>query len=45
MQSMNRQRLSLSGGTELCFTTAGAASKPAVLLLQFVYYSDGTVMR
>jgi pimeloyl-ACP methyl ester carboxylesterase len=28
-----RQRLSLSGGTELSFFTAGEASKPAVLLL------------
>ena len=29
----NRQRLRLSGGTELSFITAGEASKPAVLLL------------
>jgi pimeloyl-ACP methyl ester carboxylesterase len=29
-----RQRLRLSGGTELSFITAGDASKPAVLLLQ-----------
>lgn len=33
MRSVNRQRLRLSGGTELSFTNAGAASKPAVLLL------------
>ncbi|XYH98462.1 alpha/beta fold hydrolase [Sorangium sp. So ce1128] len=30
---MTRQRLRLSGGTELSFITAGEASKPAVLLL------------
>ena len=30
---MTRQRLRLSGGTELSFITAGDASKPAVLLL------------
>jgi pimeloyl-ACP methyl ester carboxylesterase len=33
MRSANRQRLSLSGGTELSFIIAGDASKPAVLLL------------
>ncbi len=33
MHSANRQRLYLSGGTELSFITAGDASKPAVLLL------------
>lgn len=33
MRAVNRQRLRLSGGTELSFTNAGAASKPAVLLL------------
>jgi pimeloyl-ACP methyl ester carboxylesterase len=31
--SPTRQRLRLSGGTELSFTTAGEASRPAVLLL------------
>src|SRR5918992_5668089 len=33
MRPMTRQRLRLSGGTELSFTTAGETSKPAVLLL------------
>ncbi|WP_213288203.1 alpha/beta fold hydrolase [Bradyrhizobium sp. sGM-13] len=33
MNPANRQRLRLSGGTELSFITAGEASKPAVLLL------------
>ena len=33
MRSAARQRLRLSGGTELSFVTAGDASKPAVLLL------------
>jgi pimeloyl-ACP methyl ester carboxylesterase len=33
MRSATRQRLRLSGGTELSFITAGDASKPAVLLL------------
>jgi pimeloyl-ACP methyl ester carboxylesterase len=33
MRAANRQRLRLSGGTELSFITAGEASKPAVLLL------------
>lgn len=33
MRSATRQRLRLSGGTELSFVTAGDASKPAVLLL------------
>jgi pimeloyl-ACP methyl ester carboxylesterase len=33
MRSPTRQRLRLSGGTELSFITAGEASKPAVLLL------------
>jgi pimeloyl-ACP methyl ester carboxylesterase len=33
MRAMNRQRLRLSGGTELSFITAGEASRPAVLLL------------
>jgi pimeloyl-ACP methyl ester carboxylesterase len=33
MRSATRQRLRLSGGTELSFITAGEASKPAVLLL------------
>jgi pimeloyl-ACP methyl ester carboxylesterase len=33
MRPANRQRLRLSGGTELAFITAGEASKPAVLLL------------
>jgi pimeloyl-ACP methyl ester carboxylesterase len=33
MRSPSRQRLRLSGGTELAFITAGDASKPAVLLL------------
>jgi pimeloyl-ACP methyl ester carboxylesterase len=33
MRSATRQRLRLSGGTELFFITAGDASKPAVLLL------------
>lgn len=33
MSHVTRQRLRLSGGTELSFTTAGEASKPAVLLL------------
>jgi pimeloyl-ACP methyl ester carboxylesterase len=33
MHSAIRQRLRLSGGTELSFITAGDASKPAVLLL------------
>ncbi|WP_368563286.1 alpha/beta fold hydrolase [Pseudoxanthomonas sp. UTMC 1351] len=33
MNHATRQRLRLSGGTELSFTTAGEASKPAVLLL------------
>src|SRR5688500_9256839 len=33
MRSTTRQRLRLSGGTELSFITAGDASKPAVLLL------------
>jgi pimeloyl-ACP methyl ester carboxylesterase len=33
MHAATRQRLRLSGGTELSFITAGAASKPAVLLL------------
>lgn len=31
--SATRQRLALSGGTELSFMTAGEASRPAVLLL------------
>jgi pimeloyl-ACP methyl ester carboxylesterase len=33
MHPANRQRLRLSGGTELSFITAGEESKPAVLLL------------
>ena len=33
MRSATRQRLRLSGGTELSFITAGDAFKPAVLLL------------
>lgn len=33
MRPATRQRLPLSGGTELSFITAGDASKPAVLLL------------
>jgi pimeloyl-ACP methyl ester carboxylesterase len=33
MRSATRQRLRLSGGTELSFITAGDASKPAVLIL------------
>jgi pimeloyl-ACP methyl ester carboxylesterase len=33
MRPMTRQRLLLSGGTELSFVTAGEASKPALLLL------------
>jgi pimeloyl-ACP methyl ester carboxylesterase len=33
MNPMTRQRLRLSGGTELSFITAGEASRPAVLLL------------
>ena len=33
MRSATRQRLRLSGGTELSFITAGQASRPAVLLL------------
>ena len=33
MRPATRQRLRLSGGTELSFITAGEASKPAVLLL------------
>lgn len=33
MRSSTRQRLRLSGGTELAFISAGDASKPAVLLL------------
>ena len=33
MRAATRQRLRLSGGTELSFLTAGEASKPAVLLL------------
>ena len=33
MRAAARQRLRLSGGTELSFITAGEASKPAVLLL------------
>jgi pimeloyl-ACP methyl ester carboxylesterase len=33
MQTPSRQRLRLSGGTELSFITAGDASRPAVLLL------------
>lgn len=33
MRPASRQRLRLSGGTELSFITAGDASKPAVLLL------------
>jgi pimeloyl-ACP methyl ester carboxylesterase len=33
MRAPNRQRLRLSGGTELSFITAGESSKPAVLLL------------
>jgi pimeloyl-ACP methyl ester carboxylesterase len=33
MRPATRQRLRLSGGTELSFMTAGEASKPAVLLL------------
>jgi pimeloyl-ACP methyl ester carboxylesterase len=33
MSHVTRQRLRLSGGTELSFITAGVASKPAVLLL------------
>jgi pimeloyl-ACP methyl ester carboxylesterase len=33
MNTANRQRLRLSGGTELSFVTAGDAAKPAVLLL------------
>ena len=33
MRPLTRQRLRLSGGTELSFITAGEASKPAVLLL------------
>lgn len=33
MRPMTRQRLRLSGGTELSFITAGATSDPAVLLL------------
>lgn len=32
MRPASRQRLRLSGGTELSFITAGEASKPAVLL-------------
>src|SRR5512145_3317962 len=33
MRPATRQRLRLSGGTELSFITAGEVSKPAVLLL------------
>src|SRR5689334_9191195 len=33
MRAPTRQRLRLTAGTELSFTTAGEASKPAVLLL------------
>jgi pimeloyl-ACP methyl ester carboxylesterase len=33
MRSATRQRLRLSSGAELCFVTAGDASRPAVLLL------------
>jgi pimeloyl-ACP methyl ester carboxylesterase len=33
MRPATRQRLRLSGGTELSFITAGEASRPAVLLL------------
>lgn len=33
MRAAKRQKLRLSGGTELAFVTAGEASKPAVLLL------------
>jgi pimeloyl-ACP methyl ester carboxylesterase len=33
MRPATRQRLRLSGGTQLCFIRAGDASKPAVLLL------------
>jgi pimeloyl-ACP methyl ester carboxylesterase len=33
MRSATRQRLRLSGGTELAFVTAGDASKPTMLLL------------
>ncbi len=33
MTSSNRQRLRLSGGTDLAFATAGDTSKPALLLL------------
>lgn len=33
MRSANRQRIRLSGGTELSFITAGETSNPAVLLL------------
>ena len=33
MRPATRQRLRLSGGTELSFITAGEASEPAVLLL------------
>lgn len=33
MRPLNRQRLGLSGGTELSFVTAGDASKPAALFL------------
>ena len=33
MRSATRQRIRLSGGTELSFITAGDASRPAVLLL------------
>src|SRR5687768_15761211 len=33
MRAPNRQRLRLSGGTELSFITAGESSRPAVLLL------------
>ena len=33
MRHVTSQRLRLSGGSELCFTTAGDSSRPAVLLL------------
>jgi hypothetical protein len=33
MRAANRQRVRLSGGTELSFITAGESSMPAVLLL------------
>jgi pimeloyl-ACP methyl ester carboxylesterase len=36
MRSVTRQRLRLSGGTELSFLIAGEASKPAVLLMHGV---------